>query len=445
MDENVDPAERPPVVLGELDGEHRARSRRRGLLLVLGVALAVRLLFLFFVQPPPSAPPEGVWRWGCEQASVARSLLRGDGFSDAFMKGTGPTAWCGPVFPSLLAGLMRLFGTEGRALAVALALVHSLVSALIAPLLWRLGRNLGREDVGRLAAWGWAFHPYAVQAAVSLVWDSVLLSLALCAWMVLLTGVRITDPPRRLVPVGLALGALLLINPMPLTITPAALLFLKRGRSVRAWLVAALAMGLPALLVVSPWLVRNQRVLGTWNFKANLGTELMVGNMGEQDAGFDARLHPSWNGDELRRYRELGEVGYGRDCMRHFRDWLADHPGSFARACLQRVGTFWFGHSPFRPKPLRGAGSLRRDYQSWIKWWVFAGTGLLALLGALVHRDAAGGRVLLVGTVVLYPDLYYATHVLERYRYPIEPLLVLLAASALVRGWRRLVTTCRPM
>ena len=51
--------------------------------------------------------------------------------------------------------------------------------------------------------------------------------------------------------------------------------------------------------------------------------------------------------------------------------------------------------------------------------------GIAGLVGALawaVHEFA--GRVLLL-VFTLFPLVYYVTHTLERYRYPIEPLLML--------------------
>ena len=46
--------------------------------------------------------------------------------------------------------------------------------------------------------------------------------------------------------------------------------------------------------------------------------------------------------------------------------------------------------------------------------------------------------MLLVGSALLSPLVYYVTHVLDRYRAPLEPLLVLLATSAVLAGWDRL-------
>ena len=77
----------------------------------------------------------------------------------------------------------------------------------------------------------------------------------------------------------------------------------------------------------------------------------------------------------------------------------------------------------------------------WVRWSTHAAVGLFALLGLLLWRGRAGSRVLLGGTVVLFPLVYYVTHVIARYRFPIEPIAALLAAYAVLRvllGSRRL-------
>jgi hypothetical protein len=44
----------------------------------------------------------------------------------------------------------------------------------------------------------------------------------------------------------------------------------------------------------------------------------------------------------------------------------------------------------------------------------------------------------LLNVIVVFPAIYYVTHTTPRYRHPIDPIIVLLAAYALVSGGRYL-------
>jgi hypothetical protein len=405
----------------------------------VAAALLVRVLAMLALGLPGDVPSAArAWDWAYEQGAVAQALLRGDGYADPFGQGTGATAWCGPVFPLVLAGLMRLFGGVTNTTALALSGLQVVLSALVCRHLVRLGDALGQARVGALAAWGWALHPIGVYSSITIVWDSVFVAFAL-TW--LLAAVARRGPgaaPRTLALLGLGVGAVGLLNPAPLVVAPAILAFVLRGRTDRAR--ASLCLALPALLVVAPWSARNYARLGTPGLKANLGVELMVGNTDGADGGFHPWVHPAYNERQLELYRDLGERDYAALCMRHFRAWVRNHPGAFARLTLIRARTFWLGHDPFSDMPLRSGAPQARDAQGWVKWWVHFLTGVLALAGLVAYRDRRGGAWLVRGTALLFPLVYYVTHVLERYRFPIEPLVTYLAAwvgLALVERRRR--------
>src|SRR5258708_10553705 len=49
--------------------------------------------------------------FGWEAGRIASSLAAGRGFCDPFQGATGPTAWVAPLYPVVLAGIFRAFGT----------------------------------------------------------------------------------------------------------------------------------------------------------------------------------------------------------------------------------------------------------------------------------------------------------------------------------------------
>src|SRR6187399_1135408 len=87
----------------------RARALRQGITLSC-VIVATALLFERITHPTLQR-----LHLGAEYFHVARALADGRGFSDPFGEATGPTAWMPPVFPMLLAALLRVFGSKNAA------------------------------------------------------------------------------------------------------------------------------------------------------------------------------------------------------------------------------------------------------------------------------------------------------------------------------------------
>ena len=68
------------------------------------------------------------------------------------------------------------------------------------------------------------------------------------------------------------------------------------------------------------------------------------------------------------------------------------------------------------------------------------GLAVLALV-ALAWRRA--GTRLLGACVLLFPLPYYVTHFMERYRYPVEPVMLFLCAWLVLSLWNRVGGSAR--
>lgn len=428
---------RAPTTPGEpADG---ARVPWRGALVVFLVALAVRVLALVALDASATAT-KGPWEFGYEASSIADAVREGRGFATPWRRAEAPwnedsgaTGWLVPGYPALLAGLFELFGGLVPAAAFALFLLQCLASAATSVLLWHVGAALGHARTGRLAAWAFAFLPGAVWIASGLVWDTSFVACGIV--LVALVAVRAARArPLAWCGVGALFGALLLVNPAPLALVPCfALLAHARRDTTARWLARLGAAGVVAFLVCLPWLARNQRELGAFALRTNLGVELHVGNFENAHGRFEIGRHPAYDRAEFRRYRELGEVAYAAAVGREAWQWAAEHPGEFVRLSVYRVYLFWIGADPFHDSrtTVDGEGA-ERDPKSWIKFLAFALVGVAGLAGAIAwSRREAVGRAWLAA-FVLFPAAYYVTHVSERYRFPIEPLLVLCAAWLVV-------------
>ncbi len=387
-------------------------------------AVAARLFVLLVIGDPLLISKAATaWDWGYEQAAVGRALARGDGFADAFGRGTGPTGWAAPVYPMLLAVLSKIFGGAGEPMAWALALLQIGASSLTCFALAALAHGLGRKDLMVPVAWVWALYPSSTWFAVTLVWDSTLVALGVVVWLAALTGVGRGARPRSAFRLGCGLGALALINPAPLAFAPVAVPWLRfRMRPILA-LVGGTA------LVLAPWVLRNWISVGSPGLRTNLGVELMVGNNDLAEGKWVAELHPAYAEPEAKRYARIGEAAYSAEAQERALDWIEKHPERFAELCGIRFMRFWVGLGPLEEQ---------RDWMGWVEWIVGLLTGIGALTALFTWRGGQGSGWIVRGVVLLFPLVYVATHVLPRYRFPIDGVVVLLSTAVLIQAWERL-------
>lgn len=421
---------------GRSAGRLRTNRLPREALLVFVVALAARLLGLVLLGSgrPQVLESETFHHFGWEEFAIAQALARGDGFADAFGRGTGPSAWTTPAYPILLAGLIRIFGGLNSGLAVTLFVCQGLLSSATAVLLWRIGLDAGGPRLGRVAAWLYALYPTAVYYPVTLVWHSTLAAFVMTLFFAVLTRAGPRAGLRDVVKSGLLFGAAVLVTASPIAFAPVVLYFLCRYRDSAGEAVrVGLLFGGSALLAVSPWCVRNLVVLGTPAIRTNLGVELMVGNNDDATGGFNALAHPSQSEEEHERYAQLGEIDYAALGMQRFRAWLRANPGRFAELTARRFMFYWFGRPPTHVDHWDQDASVKADLRSWIRFGLQLLLGVAALVGLAVYRGPREQRVLLRGVLLLYPVIYGLTHVLARYRFPIEPMMMLASAALICR------------
>src|ERR1700689_259106 len=175
----------------------RLRAAATSIWLILAVALLLRVGFLWNYQHTHLRQAVSVLPFLFESGNIAHSLAAGNGFSSPFRVDTGPTAWLPPIYPLLLAGIFRTFGSYTFHSFIVAALLNILFATLTWLPIFFAGERLGGVGVAAGAAWLWAVFPNAILIPVQSMWDAslsaFLVAAIFCATLALAESSRVRD------------------------------------------------------------------------------------------------------------------------------------------------------------------------------------------------------------------------------------------------------------
>ncbi len=368
---------------------------------------------------------------GAEPVRVARSLASRGTFADPFVvMPTGITAHVSPVYPFLYSLVLRMFGTGYTALRIVWTLnvaFFALQMALLPILSYRLYLGV---LAGIIAA---ALGTFSLYAPIDTRWESFF------AGTLLLLAYLLTDRVFRdkaittTVIAGGLWGVLILTNPVIVLLLlawPLCLLLHLRPFSLSYLRRLVVIFGL-ALLIVSPWIVRNYLRFGAFIFvRDNLGLELYTGNNScaapelrtNIQSGCHARTHPNVNLAISTELAATGEVPFYRAKMHQALDWIESHPVVFLRLTAQRFRLFWFPEA-------------ERLWEA-VPVWIIT---VLSIPGLWVIARKNPCAVCVIGTAwLLFPLVHYVIPFEPRYRYPIFWTSLLASGCALAAALQKL-------
>ncbi|HSB74297.1 MAG TPA: hypothetical protein VLC12_01530 [Terriglobales bacterium] len=380
-------------------------------LLIFVAALAMRLAMMAHLLAAFGA---STFYLHNECANIASSLVSGAGFSSPWdPRHVAPTAQQPPLYPLLLAAIFRLFGAFTRTSAVVALALNSLAAALTAVLLPSLGEvYLHHRRSGVLAAWIFALAPYESIIGLQL-WSQALAALMLVGFLSLLAAPHRPQRKRDCFFLGCYLGAVALLNPV-LALALACVFIARIGITRRALLGLA-----GFLLLLAPWTLRNFLVFGRpIPLRDNFGFEVWVGN----HEGLPLRHPMAFRGAfPMEDYRQANfdELKFLSQKAQEARRYIAARPAEFVQRCAWRVLEFWMTPAP--------------------GYWLLA--SLLAWAGAILAWPRNTCFLLLL---LIFPLVYYVTHVWPNYRHPIEPIIILLATYAVLRALSAVVSGRMP-
>lgn len=409
-------------------GQRRPPFRRSVWFIVL-VAFVLRLLVILVGHTYRVNPLRDHFNFGWEMGRIARSIFNGQGFSSPTDLASGPSAWAAPIYPYVIAASFKMFGLYSRGAAFFMLIFNSIFASLTCWTLFRIGTRVYTESVGRASAWTWAVFPYVIYWPVRIIWEvslsTFLLSLAL--WLTIV----LAESPRRRnwISYGLLWGLILLTNTTLFILLPFFALWLvfqtpRFSKSISGLILS----GVVAMACITPWTIRNYETFHRLFFiRDNLPMELHEANNADSAGLWTRREHPGNDPVSMRHFQELGEIRFMDEKKAQVHEFIRDHPREFLLFTLERVWYFWA--APPQTVILGGYDLWVARHVEYLLAAIFAFAGLV-----LTFRRRNKYRWLLAPFLLIYPLPYYLVNPFQRYKHPIEPVMLLLIVYLLVES-----------
>jgi len=326
-----------------------------------------------------------------------------------------------PLTPLVIAATYELAGEQ----LLATQLLFALLGALTAAAVVLLGKHLFNDGIGVLAGLLVGTYPFLVFLTVVPLTENLAVMLyTLLAALLVLSRERFSI--RKGVVVGLVLGLCVLNRPQIiglLLFLPVLILGIQQPLRIRTrWLGAVVGT---AALIVLPWTIRNRLVVGGWfPVSLQMGSVLLQGNNPYTHTAIE-RLYggaTGWHNDQ--RYgvalEGLSALDADREALKVAIRFIVTHPGKAFVYSVQKVGIFLRAYSD----PVAG-----------LSWYPVL---VLSALGFYITRNRWKELLpiyLLIGQTVATAALFTS---MPRFRAPVEPLLLLMAAVPVAALWQRL-------
>src|SRR5271157_145582 len=404
-------------------------------LVVLGFALRLGLGIVLGLnaEPEPSSDSReyDTYAWNVAQGRGYRGMSPNVADQDHL------TAYRPPGISIVWAGLYRVFGHRYDVVRITNCLAGSATILLV----YLIGRRCFNDQVGLLAAAGYAVYPSAIFFSVQLLSEP--LGTFWFLWFVV-ACLRFAEHPTcgGGVWAGALLGISILSRPNPVFMIPLVGVWaIWQFRGQRAAMIKALLIPAAAVAVMIPWWVRNYSVFHSFiPISTMSGSGLLQGN--NRIVAEDPR-HMGYNiwdtnipeyADALRSSND--ELKRDQMAKGFAIQWLRDNPDRWLPLARAKLVRAWTPFLQPRTPPIYRWGTLA-------SWGPVLILFLIAVIPTLVGflRSNHPGWIIhlaIVNSLIITLMFWGET----RYRHSIEPLCIILASEAFVVGLRAL-SRCR--
>ncbi len=382
---------------------------------ILLLAALVRVAALVALDDPVQSD-------GLAYLTMARGLVTNGVLADNF----GQYAFYSPGYPLALAPFFALFGAE-PGVARGFNLLCSLASvALAMQVAWRISAH---HIAAALAGLALALWIPSVVGVETLQKENLSILLLLAFASTLLSLTESPRPARRALVAGLIYGAALLTGGSVLLLPSAfvvALWMTRRRTDFTICVRSAAVFALGAALLIGPWLIHVNRMIGAPMLSTNSSFNLYLGNNPAATGRFvsiaDTPLGPEW--EALRK--TAGEAGTARRLNAQASAWISAHPADAVTLAVRKLGYFWEPNWPdaadYKANPMIAKARLVEVAQHIL----ILGMGLLAF-AARPLRSAKGA--IMATLIASFWIVHAAAYIIVRYRDPVMPLLIICAAT----------------
>ncbi len=391
-------------------------------------AFAARMLILCYLWESARVPVNSFLAYGYELGRVASSIAAGHGFSSPLrFVDTGPTAWFTPIYPYLVAGIFKIWGIFSFKSRLVIQTLNCAFAALTVIPIYEIGRRSFGKAVAVGAAWTWVFLPTSLFFPITWIWDTTLATL----FMALIFWATLAMRDAKTVLQWSAYGALwavgVLINPSILSLLPflAGWAVWKARRDSLPWMKFAAAGLLVFALGMVPWTVRNYRVFGKFIvLRSNFGLELWLGNNPAVPDTWSPWLHPNDSLEEAEKYKRMGEIAFMQEKERKGFAFMRAHPADTLHFMFRRFVDNWLA---ITDNPADSWSVTPLHLRAFIALNLLL--SVFTLLGALFANRSKPTEAFPYAMVLLvFPLVFYLTHSSLRYRFPMDPIMMVLTA-----------------
>ncbi len=379
------------------------QSKRKAILFIFITALLFRLIGLFFVDIHNLEYGDLAYQ------TIVDNLLDGNGYTTGKYLAFRP-----PLFPLMHAGILAVFGRDN---ILALRIFFILIGSITCVGLYLIARDIFKLKLAMLAGLWLALSPQHIWYNIHILSECPYTLFLVFLVYFLLKAVH----KNKLVfscTAGILLGFSLLTRSILAGFIPFIFLWIfivcKNKLSVLKHFAVFL---IPALLIISPWVVRNYMVLNTFIPFSTDGAEVFfyANNPGvlHSETGFCSKYSPEVT-------KGLGEIEIQRAYYNFGLNFIRNNPDEFLRNAMDRFIQFW------RPFPNVKFPQVKPVYAI-VYFLSYLPVLILLFIGmplSFRHLKYTG----LIYLLIIYcTGVHMVLLACIRYREPLMPFLILFA------------------
>jgi 4-amino-4-deoxy-L-arabinose transferase-like glycosyltransferase len=429
--------------------------RKNWLTIILIISVVVRVMAAFYLGNEVVNLP-GTY----DQISyntLAIRILNGFGFSFGetwwpITQPGAPTAHWSFLYTLYLTGVYLLFGLN----PLVARLIQAILVGLLQPFLaYKIGRRLFSDTVGLVAAGLTAFYIYFFYYGATLMTEPFFITAVMGGlYLTILLAQQVTDENKSnsintiklSVYLGFTLAAAVLLRQLFLLFIPVLFfwtLWVQRKKELRLTIIAILISSLIIILAILPFTIYNFSRFGSFVLlNTNSGYAFFWSNHPIYGTHFLSILPP-----EMGTYqslippelRNLNEAALDQALLRRGIQFIIDAPIRYILLSLSRIPAFFM----FWPSTDSSMISNISRVASFGVMWPFMLIGLFRAFAdqTLAFKDRlTAPSMILILFIVIYTLIHLLTWALIRYRLPVDAVLLVFAALAIVDLSQRIKT-----